>query len=106
MAVDIGNASVDAIVAKRESRVVDPHEVEDRRVQVVAVRLAGGGLPRPRVALAVGGAALDAGAGQPGDRGPAVVVATGRALGERHPAELGAPDDQGVVEQATGSEIL
>src|SRR4051812_26756726 len=67
MAVDVGNATVDAVMAEREARVVDPQEVEDRRVQVVAIRLAGGRLPGPGVALAVSRASLDAGAGQPGD---------------------------------------
>ena len=61
-------------------RVVDAQQVQDRGVQVVAVGLALGGLPGPVVALAVGDARLDAGAGQPGDGRAAVVVAAGRAL--------------------------
>ena len=105
MPVDVGQAAVDAVVAEREPRVVDPHQVQDRRVQVVAVGLAGGGLPGPGVALAVSGAALDAGAGEPGDRRAAVVVAAGRSLGERLAAELGAPDDQRVFQQAAGLQV-
>ncbi len=61
----VGQPAVDAVVAERQSRVVDAQQVQDRRVQVVAVGLAGGGLPRPGVALAVGDAALDARSRQP-----------------------------------------
>ena len=62
-------------------------------------------LPRPLVALAVRDAALDAGAGQPRHRRAAVVVAAVGPLAERLPAELGAPDDQRVVEQAALLEV-
>ena len=53
------------------------------------------------VGRAVAEAALHAGAGQPDGEALRVVVAAARALLERrHPAELGHPDDQRVVEQA------
>ncbi len=52
--VNVGQAAVDAVVAEREPGVVDPHQVQDRGVQVVAVGLACGGPPGPGVALAVG----------------------------------------------------
>ena len=78
--VDVGQAAVDAIVAESERGVVDAHQVEDRRVQVVAIGLASGGPPGPGVALAVGRARLDARAGEPGDRCPAVMIAAGGCL--------------------------
>ena len=53
MPVNVGQAAVDAVVAERELGVVDPHQVQDRGVEVVAVGLARGGPPGPGVALAV-----------------------------------------------------
>ena len=58
------------------------------------------GLVRPFVGRAVGDAALDAAAGEPGGEGERVVVAALGALAAGHAAELGGPDDDRVVEQA------
>ena len=49
---------------------------------------------------------LDAGAGEPGgEAGGVVVAALGPLLERRHPAELGGPEDQGVVEQPAGLQV-
>ena len=53
MPVHVGQAAVDAVVAEREPGVVDAQQVQDRRVQVVAVGLPGRGPPGPGVAFAV-----------------------------------------------------
>src|SRR5688572_29341538 len=75
-------------------------------VGVEVVRPGGGaGTPGPLVALAVAGAALDAGAGEPGDEGAAVVIAAGGALAEGVASELGAVDEQRVVEHAARLEV-
>src|SRR6266404_9184983 len=100
MPVHIGQATVDAVVAEDQPLMVDAEEMQDRGVQVVAVGPAAGALVAELVALSVADAALDAGAGQPGNKRAAVMVTAGGALRERHPAELGRPDDQRVVEQA------
>src|SRR5215470_10013440 len=92
VSVDIGQAAVDAVVADGQLLVIDAEQVQDGRVQVVAVRLALGGLVAELVAGAVGHAGLDAGAGEPGDERPAVMVAASCPLCERHAAELGRPD--------------
>src|SRR5262249_56390050 len=75
----VGQPPVTAVVPKRQLLVVDPQQVQDGRVQVVAVRRLRRP-PRPLVALPECGPALDARPGQPGDRRAAVVVAAGRAL--------------------------
>ena len=93
------------VVANRQFGVVDSHQVQNGRMQVVAIGLVGGGLVAELVAGAEAGAALDAGAGQPGHEGAAVVVAAGAALGERHSAELGRPDHQRVVEEAARLQV-
>ena len=65
MAVHVGQPPVDAVVAERQPGVIDAQEVQDGRVQVVAVRGVFDGLVRPFVAGAVGHAPFDAAAGQP-----------------------------------------
>src|SRR5262245_19741985 len=100
MPVDVGEPAVDAVVANAQSLVIDAEQVQNGRVQIVAVGLALDGPVAELVAGSVANAALDAGAGQPGDERPTVVVAAGGALGERHAAELGGPDDQRVFQQA------
>src|SRR5207237_1681821 len=71
LAVDVGEAAVDAVVADGELGVVNSEQVQDRGVEVVAVD-GGLGFPRPLVALAVGDAGFEARAGEPGDEGAAV----------------------------------
>ena len=67
MAVDIGQAAIDAVVSHRELFVVDSQQVQDRGVDVVDVSriVSVGRLVAPLVAGAVRGATLDAATGQP-----------------------------------------
>src|SRR5262249_4074548 len=85
---------------------VDAEQVEDGGVDVVAIAGVRGGLVRPLIALAVGDAALDAAAGEPGGEGEGVVVAALAALAAGHAAELRGPQDNGVVERAEGFQGL
>ena len=92
VAMDVGQAAVDAVVADR-SAACDrcPAGAGSWRAGRSS-RSGSSDFQRPLVALAVGDARLDAGAGQPGDERAAVVVAAGGALAEGHAAELGGPD--------------
>ena len=81
MPVHVGQASVDAVVAEGQAFVVDAEKMQDRCMQVIAVSPAAGALVAELVAFTMPDAALDAGAGQPGDEGAAVMVASGGALG-------------------------
>src|SRR4051794_10152612 len=74
-------------------------------MEVVTVGPPFRGAPRPRVARPVGNPPLHSRPCQPRYERTAVVVTTGRALGERLPAEFGRPHDQGVVEEAHRLEI-
>ncbi len=103
--MDIGESAVDAVVAVGEPRVVDPHQMQDRRVEVIAIGLPIRRPPGPGIALAVCGPLLDAGTGEPGHRRATVVVPAGRALGKWLAAELGAEDDQGIIQQTTGFQV-
>ena len=93
-------------MADRQPGVVDAHQVQDRRVQVVAVRLALGRPPAPLVARPVGHPALHTRPGEPRHRGAGVVVAAGRPLRERLPAELRAPDHERVRQQPAVVQVL
>src|SRR4051794_15863243 len=95
--VDVGETPVDAVVPEREPAVVDAEQVEHRRMEVIAVSRVLYCAIRPLVAPAVGGAALDPAARQPGGEGGGVVVPALAALAAGHPAELGGPDDDRVV---------
>src|SRR5579871_2352157 len=105
MTVNVGQPAINAVVSKRELLVVDPQQVQDRGVEVVAVGLTRGRFVRPFIALAVRSASLDPGPREPRDKGPAVVIAPGAALRKRHPSELGGPDDERVFKHPAGFEI-
>src|SRR5262249_27051733 len=98
--VDVGQAEVAAGVPERQPLVVQTHEMKNGRVQVVDVDAVLDGTEAELVRRPVGHAALDAAAGHPHREAPVVVVAAVAALAGRGAAELAAPDDERVVEQA------
>ncbi len=105
VSVHVGQAAIGAVEAESQPRVVDAHQVQNRGVEIVAPRR----LPRfpgPFVALAVGDSRLDSRTGQPRHECAGVVIAAGRSLAEWHPAKLGCPDDQRILEEPAGLEIL
>ena len=102
----IGEATIDAVVTEGQLFVVDAEQVEHRCMQIVAVRGICRCLVRPLVAFAIGCAAFDASACQPGGEGVGVVVAALAALTAGHAAELGGPDDDGVVQESPGLQVL
>ena len=106
VAVDVGEAAVDAVLTDRELLMIDAHEVENGGVEVVAVGGAFGSLEGEVVALTIRGSGLDSGAGHPGDEGAAVVITAVRSLSEGGTAEFGGPDEEGVFEEATLFKIL
>ena len=104
-AVDIGEAAIDPRMTEGEPLMVDAEEPEDRGVEVVAGGHVVGRFPGPLVTLAEGGAGPDPGACQPRHERAAVVVAPHAPLAEGHPAELGRPDHERVVEEAAAGEV-
>ncbi len=92
-------------MAVRQPLVVDPQEMQHRRVEVVRGRLVRRRLPGPGIALAVGRPAPDAASRHPADERSAVVVPAGRSLRERHPPELRVPQDQRVFQESSLSEV-
>ena len=94
-------------VPEREAVRVEPHLVQDGRVQLLDVERAVDGLVAELVGGADGDARADAAAGQPHGEAVGVVVAAGAlgVLGGRLAAELAAPDDDRRIEQAALLEI-
>src|SRR5579872_3682620 len=106
LAMHVGEAAVDAVVAESQFLVIDAEQVQDRGVHVVAVGGICRGFVRPLVAFAVRGPALDAASGEPIGEGERVMVPPFRALAARHAAKLGGPHHDGVVEQAARFQVL
>ena len=100
-----------ALELEGQAFVVDAQAVEDRGVEVVDVDGVLDDVVAEVVGLAVDDAGLDAAAGQPDGEAAAVVIAAVvvvavRALAVDGAAELAAPDDQRVVEQAALLQVL
>src|SRR5262245_52389885 len=100
-------ASLEAI---RQPRVLDPKTLENRRVQVVNVHRIAGDVVAVIVRLAELDAWANAAAGHPEREAAAVMVAAVIRRGERAlavdgAAELAAPDDECIVEQAALLEV-
>jgi hypothetical protein len=106
VAVDVGEAAVDAVVPKCQLLVIDPEEMENGRVHVIAIGRVFHCLVGPFIALAVGDAALHAAARKPRRERERIVIAAFASLAAGHAAELGRPEDDRVVKKAPGPEIL
>ena len=102
MAVDVGQPALDAVVVEGQPLVIEAEQVQDRGVEVVDRRDVLDGL----VAELVGRAVAERRASRPAPASQTVKPfglwsrPLRPLLERRHPAELGHPDDQRVVEQA------
>src|SRR5437879_919937 len=85
--------------------VVEAEEVQDRRMQVMQVRLAFSGRAGKRIACAMAEAALHSAARNPHRKAAIVVVPSIAVLAGGGAAELAAPDEQRVFEQPALLEI-
>src|SRR5262245_2753408 len=106
----IRQAHVEAAEAVGQPQVVEPEEVEHRRVEVVDVDRVLHGAPAELVGGADDPAAGDAAAGEPDAEAQAVVIAAGaraglRVLCHRRAAELSAPDNECAVQETPLPEV-
>ena len=100
MAVDVGQAAIDSVVAEGQAFVIEAEQVQDRRVQVVDRQDVFDGFETEFVGRAVADSAFDASSGEEGGKAVGIVIsALGTFLEHRHTAELGTPHNQRVVEQ-------
>ena len=74
-AIDIGQANIAAAEAEGQSLVIEPEQVEDRRMQVMDLDLILHNFIAVLIGGAVDGAAFDAAAGQPATESIRIVVA-------------------------------
>src|SRR5882762_1570685 len=98
-AVD-GGTLVAAVVKEGQLLVLHAQQAQNRRVDVVDVRIA---FHRPQtdfICCAVGCAGFDPSARHPHRETPRIMVAAFAFFVERRPAKLARPDHEGVVEQA------
>src|SRR2546425_1743949 len=106
MSMHVGQAPVDSIVSKRELLVVDPQEVKDCGVHVVTIGRIFGHAEGPFVAFTVGYASLDAAPREPVRESVRVMVSALASLAAGHASEFGRPENDGIIQQATGLEVL
>src|SRR5262249_7656737 len=112
LAVYVGQPEVAPLVAVRQPGVVDAELPQHRRLQVVDVDRVADHLVTELVRFAVYRAAPEAAAGQPqAVAGAEVVAPVAVGLGdvplhEHRAAELAAPQDDGVVEEAAPLQVL
>ena len=107
MAVDVGQATFDAVVVEAQALVIEAEQVQDRGVEVVD---SGNVLDRHMsevVGRPVAVAGLHARAGKPdGESLRVMVAAVGAFLEGGHSAELGHESHERVLEQAAGFKVL
>ena len=106
VAVDVGQPEVAAGVFVGQRLVIEPQQMEDRRVQIVEVHAVFHCGDAVLVGGAVGHAALHAAAGHPEAEAGGVVVAPVVLLDVWRAAKLAAPDDESLVEQSAFLQIL
>ena len=98
--MDIGEAEIAALVAVGEARMLNPHEVQNRCVEVVHVDAIFNDVVTKIVGLTEGCSFIDARAGHENREAARVVVAPVISLGEGalrvgRATELATPDNEG-----------
>ena len=102
---DVGQSEVATGIAVGELLVVETQEVEDGGVEVVDSNPTFDGLEAELVGGSVDESSFHATAGHPHREAERVMVAAVAVLGDGCPAELAAPDHQGVVEQPSTLQV-
>ena len=103
---DVGQAVVAAGIAECQFLMVDAHQVQKRRVQVVNMHFVFDRVPAELVGGAVHHAAADAAAGQPHREAEGVMLAAIVAFRGRRATEFATPNDQRVIEQPAGFQVF
>ena len=104
--VHVGQPPLEPVVIEREPLVIEAKKVQNRRVKVVDGRDVDRGLVPEIVGRPVRRPCVDTGAREPTREPRRIVIATARSLLKgRHPPELGAPDDDRVLEQSSRLQV-
>ena len=105
--MNVGESSVNPVVAHCQLFVVDSKLVKDGRMNVMAGSWVAAlrWSKAPLVTFTMGHTALDSTPGQPIGEHERVMIPSLAALGARHPAELGRPKNDRVVKHASLFEV-
>src|SRR5262245_24398806 len=104
-AMHVCKASIGAVVTEDKFRVIDAQQVQDGRMNVVAISGILDGLIGPFVRRAVRDAAPDAAAREPIREAEGIMIAAFAALAARHSTKLSRPKHDGIIKQAARFEI-
>lgn len=108
MAMHVGQAAIDSVVANGESSVVDAQEVEKRGMNVIdfsdlsPVQW----LVAPLIAFARDDSAFDTCTAKPIREDIGIVISAHTSLGGGHAAKLRGPKDDGVIEKTALFEVF
>ena len=107
MTVDVSQTPLQAVVVIGQALVIQAHEVENSRVEVVYASRVDCRFEAPFVALAITEAFLHAGPGQKAGKRIRVVIAS-RTIGlqEWHASKLGSPNHKGIIQQPPAFHII
>ena len=97
-AVHIGQTIVATTVTVRQLFVVDSHQVQNGRVQIVHVDFILDRVPAEFICSAIGHPAAHTAAGKPHRETKRMMFAAVRSFGSRCAAELASPKNQGIVQ--------
>jgi hypothetical protein len=86
--------------------VIEPKQMQNRRVQVVHVHAVLDRVPAELIGRAVGHPAFNPAAGQPHRETERMMLPSVGAFRSRRPAELATPDHERFIEQSARFEIL
>lgn len=105
--MDVGQSAVNPIVAYGQLFVVDSQQIQNRRVDVVTGGrvVAVGRAEAPLVTFAMSHTATDSASSKPVGEHERIVVSAFAALCARHPAKLGSPENERVVQHAALLEV-
>ena len=108
IAVDIGQAKIATLKAKRQLCVVQPQQMQHGCLQVMNVNLSFSDPEAKFVRFAVTETRFDATPGQPHRKRINVMIASGRRplLAHRRSTKLASPDDQHIIKQSLLLQIL
>src|SRR5439155_23497122 len=95
--VHIRQAIIPAGIATGQLGMIDPHEMQNSRVQIVNVDFVGDGVPAELVGGAISQAAFDAAAGQPHAEAEGMMLAAILSLGGGSSAKLSTPNHERLV---------
>ena len=106
MTMHIGQTKIPAVITIGQLLMIQPHLMQQRGMQIMHVHLILHGIVAKLIGSAMNMTRLESAAGEPGGEAAGVVVSAGAVLfGVGGSAELAAPPDERVFEEAALFEV-